>query len=482
MVDPVDLNLSLVDGDELEIVGRSLNSDLLVSRATIRVGAADSQVCACPHCRRRLLASVKIPTLPRLRPRRPPPVLGETGNAFAALMYGTSPTYFVGALVTGWSLQRHSSLLKCSRILLCTDDVPDEFRAVLSEFWTIRPVEYIHRASTWFYWDYHNSRFKKVFTKLRVLNDFAGEFAKVVLLDLDLLIRGEVDSLFNLPAPAAMVRGQCSLRHGEVVPIDAFYCGHRQVLGINCGVMLVEPNAETFTQMLSEVEEHWHPEHWPSHGPEQDYLSRFYNAFGQWTNMSCRYNYQVHLTQYGSLEWHHYNRKHHPDVSVFHFSGRLVKPWEFVLDLHVAHNLSYEEIEEFVKEIPAKAAESMRVRISEITADLFPQPSPENHEEKLSSTMDIPTVTEVDDSLVGALDSPFCYGTAPSQRGSKRCYLDRYIHASWSEADSEGVIEWLRSFREADEATGHEMTRILTDLWVAERERRTENTSCTGGN
>jgi lipopolysaccharide biosynthesis glycosyltransferase len=299
--------LELKNGDRISITAESLSSDHLKSKGSIIVDGT-AQECICPHCRREILVRVSTPEQGVIaRPRRPPPIKSEYPHGFVALMYGSAPAYFVGALVTGWSLMNHTKLPKECRILLCTHDVPQSFRDLLHPVWTIRDVEYIDKASPWFYWDYHKSRFKQVFTKLRILNDLHGVFGKVILLDLDLLIRGEVDSLFNLPAPAAMVRGQYVLAHGETVPIDAFYKGHRQTIGINCGVMLVEPNSTIFNHMIKEVESYSHPEHWPSHGPEQDYLSRYYNAFSQWTNLSCRYNYQVHLNQYGSLEWHHYN-------------------------------------------------------------------------------------------------------------------------------------------------------------------------------
>jgi lipopolysaccharide biosynthesis glycosyltransferase len=332
----------------------------------------------------------------------------------------------------------------------------------LSGVWTIQDVEYISKASPWFYWDYHKSRFKEVFTKLRILKDLHGVFKKIVLLDLDLLIRGEVDSLFELPAPAALVRGQYPLRHGEVVPIDTFYSAHRQVIGINCGVMLVEPNAKIFERMIKEVESYFHPEHWPSHGPEQDYLSRFYNAYGQWANMSCRYNYQVHLTQFGSTEWHHYNIKGHPDVSIFHFSGRLVKPWSILLDLLIAHEMSYDEIEVFVREIAKNAV----VELERINAML-------NQEGPVTSDA---SATKLPSEDVGEeIESHFCYGTGPHQKKSKRCYLDRYIHPSWSEADSESCIEFIRSFREADESQSGSVTQFLRRLWCDEKTRRLNN-------
>jgi lipopolysaccharide biosynthesis glycosyltransferase len=279
-----------------------------------------------------------------------------------------------------------------------------------------------------------------------VLKDFAGEYRKVILLDLDLLVRkDDIDSLFELRAPAAMVRGQNYLPHGAVVPIDTFYSSHRQTVGINCGVMMVEPNSDIFDLMLSEVTEHYkHPEHWPSHGPEQDYLSRFYNAFSHWTNMSCRYNYQVHLMKFGSLEWHHYNRKGFRDVSVFHFSGRLVKPWEILLDLLIVHDMSYNELIRFVETIPDR---------------LRPEPTPETE--------------DPDDSAI-VESTHFCYGNHPGQRPTKKCYLHRYIHPSWTSNDSDAVIEWIHAFKSADEETCGSTVKLLKQLWERELATREE--------
>ena len=175
----------LSEGERIELVGRSLNNDLLVTSSSVEVSKNTSQQCICPHCRRSIAIKVRLPDpfLPS-RPKRAAPVLTTFDKAYVALMYGCAPAYFVGAFVTGWSLKKHTGLTKQDRILMCTDDVPESFRSVLSSVWTIRPVEYINRASRWFYWDYAKSRFKQVFTKLRILNDFAGEYRKVILLDL----------------------------------------------------------------------------------------------------------------------------------------------------------------------------------------------------------------------------------------------------------------------------------------------------------
>lgn len=440
--------LQVKTGSILRLAGKSISGSILASRTQMSVGSSQHVCeCICPYCRRSLEMEVHLSGKhEQAKPRRKPPVLTQRDHAYVALMYGSGPSYFVGAMVTGWSLEQNTNLKRQDRILLCTNDVPQSFQEILSQVWTVRPVDYIDGASPWFYWDYHGSRFKQVFTKLRILKDFAGEYRKVVLLDLDLLIRkDDVDSLFSLRAPAAMVRGQNYFAHGATVPIDTFYTSHRQTVGINCGVMMVEPNAEIFDLMLSEVTERYkHPEHWPSHGPEQDYLSRFYNAFGQWTNVSCRFNYQVHLMKFGSLEWHHYNRRGFREVSVFHFSGRLVKPWEILLDLLIAHRMTYDEIIAFVSSIPTRLAKD--------TA----QDSPTAAE---------PTIVE---------STHFCYENHPGQRPTKKCYLYRSIHPSWTQNDSDAVIEWIHAFRSVDSACDGKTVQLLESLWTAEVKLRIE--------
>ena len=62
----------------------------------------------------------------------------------------------------------------------------------------------------------NGNRFVRVFTKLRALG--LTDYAKVVMLDVDLLVTQNIDDLFDLPAPAALMRGPYpGLAHGEYV-------------------------------------------------------------------------------------------------------------------------------------------------------------------------------------------------------------------------------------------------------------------------
>ena len=135
-------------------------------------------------------------------------------------------------------------------------------------------------------------------------------YANVLLLDVDLAILHSLDHLFELPAPAALQRGNNAKAHGSKIDGRRFFGGEDieteggtvvnwcQTAGINAGVMLLEPNVTMHQRALSEVSSPLHPEHVPGSGPEQDYLSRFYAPW--WTHIGVAYNFQLH--QVGARE------------------------------------------------------------------------------------------------------------------------------------------------------------------------------------
>eukprot|EP00397_Hematodinium_sp_SG-2012_P032204 GEMP01034267.1.p1 GENE.GEMP01034267.1~~GEMP01034267.1.p1 ORF type:complete len:510 (+),score=103.51 GEMP01034267.1:20-1549(+) len=247
--------------------------------------------------------------------------------AYVTLLYGGSVAYLLGALVVGQNLARHSAI---DRVLMYTFDVPQMFLDLLSTYWTLRKVDYLI-ASKWLFYDYEGSRFHNVFTKLRVLS--LADYSKVLMLDIDMLIRTNVDDLFSLNAPGAMKRhgGSTQPAHGEPILANQIWrgpwaSGGSQNIGINAGVMLLEPNEEMHKRMCDEV---WinHVEHVGTYGPEQDYLSRFYTTFGDGAirHIACEYNYQPKLPEdYTSP---HYKSLKKEDIKICHYSGGAAKPW-----------------------------------------------------------------------------------------------------------------------------------------------------------
>lgn len=249
-------------------------------------------------------------------------------HAYATLLYGNKAEYFLGALVTGWSLQASGSTI--DRLLLFTGDVPAPYLQTLERFWKLKEVEYLE-GSPKLYKDYNKSRFKAVFTKLQALS--CTEYAKVLMLDLDMLIRRNVDELFDLHPPAALKRasGRGQPAHGAPFDAEVLWRSDRRDMnsGINAGVMLLQPDARVYERMVAEIGDNYHPEHIGTFGPEQDYLSRFYCTFihGAWSHLHAKFNYQLMLPDdYCSAA--HRALDIDRDVAIAHYSGPRVKPWE----------------------------------------------------------------------------------------------------------------------------------------------------------
>eukprot|EP00931_Biecheleriopsis_adriatica_P067057 TRINITY_DN41262_c0_g1_i1.p1 TRINITY_DN41262_c0_g1~~TRINITY_DN41262_c0_g1_i1.p1 ORF type:complete len:351 (-),score=78.15 TRINITY_DN41262_c0_g1_i1:193-1245(-) len=213
-----------------------------------------------------------------------------------------------------------------------------------------------------FFHNWRRSRFIDVFTKLRALE--LDDFEKVLLLDLDILIRegsaplehclknGSASeglaSLFNLKPPAAMKRGDPSPEHGEEVVYSRLWAHptrrksdglppHQQASGINAGVMLLKPDKAMFTQIDHEVHDWFHPEHYQTYMPEQEYLGRLFGTFDRWTHISCHFNFEVDKNERVA---HDFSEVHesirnggipgHAGAVVLHYSGTGVKPWDLL--------------------------------------------------------------------------------------------------------------------------------------------------------
>lgn len=261
--------------------------------------------------------------------------------AYVITLWGSSSEYVLGALVLGHSIRKTGS--PHARVCLFTDDVPDAFVALLSQVWECRRVAHINFVEQLGKYSPEH-RFARVFTKLRALE--LVDFEKILMLDIDTLVRRNIDELFELKPPAAMRRGASGqFKTGDSLDGSAFFMGQDdstwswgQGTGINAGVMLLQPNQWVFNDMQAELSEPNHPEHCVGNGPEQDYVSRYW-ADSPWKHIGVEYNFQIH----------HMFLCLHPDkvgrsqrvallkaadqVKVIHFSGDdKAKPWRRILD------------------------------------------------------------------------------------------------------------------------------------------------------
>ena len=219
--------------------------------------------------------------------------------AYVAVLWGYDTGFVLGALVLGAGLR--ASGTKHDLVLLHTDDIPQSAVELLSKVWRVRLVDFVYADQKLF--NTVGSRFEGVFTKMHVLA--LTEYAKIVVLDLDIAVLACPDELFKLPAPAALHRRARGNDHGAALNGRTIYVGDNldsesncfewgQSGGINAGVMLLEPNMALYERTMKDLVMPLHPSHISGSGPEQDYLSRILAPW--WTHIGAGYNFQLHRT------------------------------------------------------------------------------------------------------------------------------------------------------------------------------------------
>ena len=212
----------------------------------MRIGQGDdSSVVGCPWCRRPVALAASV------EPSQPSPCAKRTTrHAYTTLLYGSEcDKYFLGALVVAEGLRQFAK--SCAEdhvplLLMHTDDVPEAYVASLTKAgWVCKEVGYLYTGvARALFKNFRTSRFLSVFTKLRALEQV--DFEKVLFLDLDILVRGNLRELFELRAPAAMKRGEPVMKHGDLIPYSVLWGHptrrakdelpqHQQASGINAG-------------------------------------------------------------------------------------------------------------------------------------------------------------------------------------------------------------------------------------------------------
>ncbi len=233
--------------------------------------------------------------------------------AYVGILYGSNE-YYLGALVMGYTLAKTNT--KYDKILLVTSDVNNEIREILKTYFIIKEVEYLYINNNNFY--DKNTRFKEVFTKLQALN---LDYDKIIMLDLDMFILKNLDHLFELSAPAAMVR-ETNLEYGEKIPPELIKIRNGKISGgINAGLMLLEPSKKEFNEIMNEVKKQLP---YKLKYPEQDFLSLRYK--NKWTNIDSRYNCQFTIKEV--MEYKNYSIH---DIYILHYSW-ILNPWELILE------------------------------------------------------------------------------------------------------------------------------------------------------
>ena len=156
------------------------------------------------------------------------------GGAFVSVLWGSGEQHAWNALTLGYSLLMSRTAMDC--VLLVTNDAWEStLISQLRLYWSIKRIEdvevpagLVSRA---------NQRFQRVFNKLRAWE--LTTYAKICLLDTDIIIAKNVDELLQLPSPTALVRG-------HELPGPGQLPGRSQ--GINAGVITIRPSGHRSLQ------------------------------------------------------------------------------------------------------------------------------------------------------------------------------------------------------------------------------------------
>jgi hypothetical protein len=248
----------------------------------------------------------------------PPP---SSSKAFCSLLYGDSEQFFLYALHVASQLQRTGSCSGAEKVDMVLLVGPSRFfeeagprNALHAAGWThLVRVDCINGENL-----SRARRHDRVFTKLRALS---LPYAKVLFLDLDVHIRRNIQSLFEVPAPAGKYHWNsyaCDLdedavlrRHGIPFPEQppGSWCP-------NAGVLRLDPpsRADARRELVNRME-HEITTSGGSFGknalPEQYYLAE---RLSGWHHISEEFNLELHTdTCENTLD----------RAAILHFSGKL---------------------------------------------------------------------------------------------------------------------------------------------------------------
>lgn len=267
------------------------------------------------------------------------------GCAYTSILHGDSSHFFMCALMVGHFLKKYSSE---DRVLLVAGHGSSNWfhnsgaRDALAEIWThVLPARLIHAPN-----GTKVARHIDVFTKIEVLR---LPYERLLFLDLDVVIRGDLSSLFVVQAPAGVLHAPgnvCTAQeHGELILAVDHQGKDVDYWCINAGVMRIDP-LPTQEERDTEVDRLIHEIELidePTCLPEQYWLVKHYHA-GAWRHIRTAWNLEVGPCSNAPesvwprrparrasracrpAEWFDISMK---QAQVFHFSGTHHKPWNY---------------------------------------------------------------------------------------------------------------------------------------------------------
>ncbi|GJX42369.1 inositol phosphorylceramide glucuronosyltransferase 1 [Tanacetum coccineum] len=164
-------------------------------------------------------------------------------EAYVTLLYGDE--FLLGVRVLGKSIRDTKTTREM--VVLVSDGVSSYAKKLLmADGWIVTPISLLQNPN-----QVRPTRFWGVYTKLKIFN--MTDYKKVVYLDADTIVVKNIDDLFKCGKFCA------NLKHSE---------------RLNSGVMVVEPSAELFNDMVSKVTTLY-----SYTGGDQGFLNTYYAGF-----------------------------------------------------------------------------------------------------------------------------------------------------------------------------------------------------------
>jgi glycogenin glucosyltransferase len=159
--------------------------------------------------------------------------------------------------------------------------------------------------------------FKYMYTKLRIFE--LTEYDKIVYLDADMIVCGNIEILFDHSHLSAVIAG-------GLLPAN------RAWKDLNAGLLVIEPNKKTFALLHSSIGKVRSAD-----GGDQGFLHTFYNWWPQDANLHLDHKYNVpfpYLEDYCGLAGYKFSylrKSLNTDILVIHYWGK-DKPWHIALE------------------------------------------------------------------------------------------------------------------------------------------------------
>ena len=163
---------------------------------------------------------------------------------------------------------------------------------MLRAFWQVEYAKYkalpCHLQGT------EIGRLEAVFSKLQVWDRFHGRYKRILMVNPDMMVRRNLDEVWSFQDPAGVIGGATDTSLYSKRPIHTYF--QRDVVdtgpeirgGINGGLVLLEPNRETYENMRKKLRTWWTE----TKVDQQAFISWFFA--GDFRALHKKYDFQIH--------------------------------------------------------------------------------------------------------------------------------------------------------------------------------------------